>query len=191
MQPYFKQCRQQELTGDLNRNTQQTTSSYNICKATPAEATEGDSLHPSIIIITWTRSHTNVIKDTPMVTTSLAKLCPCQFQGTPTTHSGLDAADLRRYGAGSIFLLLICHTLLFATANFSIVCTIALGTLALHQRPATILLIVPHGKEGADYHNPIEVVRDDRAICCRIFPPEKSIEDTPSTTAVEPRVTTL
>lgn len=51
--------------------------------------------------------------------------------------------------------------------------------------------IVSHHKESNDDCNPIAVIRNDGAVCCRVLPAENGVEDTPSATAVKFWVTEL
>jgi hypothetical protein len=51
--------------------------------------------------------------------------------------------------------------------------------------------LVSHHKEAKDDCNPIAVVRNNGAVCCRVLPAENGVEDTPSATAVESWITEL
>lgn len=53
------------------------------------------------------------------------------------------------------------------------------------------LLIISHCPEEDHYRDPIDVVGNDRAICCRVLPTENGIEDTPSAAAVDLRIAAL
>lgn len=55
----------------------------------------------------------------------------------------------------------------------------------------TICFLVPHREERENDDNPVEDVCDDRAICRGILPAEQSIEDTPSTAAIDLGITAL
>lgn len=48
----------------------------------------------------------------------------------------------------------------------------------------TFFLIISHCEEGDDDCNPIEVVREDRAVSCTVFPTEEGVEDSPSSATV-------
>ena len=59
------------------------------------------------------------------------------------------------------------------------------GSSGFHQWPVTFLLVVAHYKEGNNDGNPIEVIREDRAIGCGVLPPEQRVEDSPSSATVD------
>lgn len=49
----------------------------------------------------------------------------------------------------------------------------------------TRFLVVPHREKCNYYGEPVEIVRDDRAVRGGVLPAEKGIEDSPASTAVE------
>ncbi len=55
----------------------------------------------------------------------------------------------------------------------------------------TICFLVPHREKRENDDNPVEDVCDDRAICRGILPAEQSIEDAPSTAAIDLGITAL
>ena len=48
-----------------------------------------------------------------------------------------------------------------------------------------LFLIISHQEEGGNDCNPIKVVREDRAIGGRIFPPKQGVEDSPSSATIQ------
>ena len=50
---------------------------------------------------------------------------------------------------------------------------------------------VSHSQEAQNDRNPVHIVRDDRAVGCRVLPAEDGIEDSPSSPTIELRVAKL
>ncbi len=86
------------------------------------------------------------------------------------------------------FLLCVCDRTSSARVSDS---GLFLHRFWLHQRPVAFLLVVSHRKEGKNDYEPIQVVRKDGAIGCRILPAEYAVEYAPASTAVELRVAAL
>lgn len=67
--------------------------------------------------------------------------------------------------------------------------TVWLGLLPCHlglqQWPVPLNLAISHGQECQDHNEPVEVVRDDGAVCCRVGPSEDGIEEAPASAAIE------
>lgn len=61
----------------------------------------------------------------------------------------------------------------------------------LQQRPMSVDFVKPHGHEGDYDQNPVDVVRDDGAVRCRVGPSEDAVEDAPATAAVDIGTATL
>lgn len=55
----------------------------------------------------------------------------------------------------------------------------------LHERPVALDLAVPHRDESDDHEEPVQVVRNDRAVSCRVGPSEDGIEESPAPAAFE------
>jgi hypothetical protein len=64
----------------------------------------------------------------------------------------------------------------------------SLGFLCLHQWEMACGLLVAHDEEANDDRDPVDVVRDNGTVCCRVLPSEDCVEDTPSSTTIEFRV---
>ena len=54
-----------------------------------------------------------------------------------------------------------------------------------------LCFLVAHDDEAGNDDDPVQIVGDDRAVGRRVLPAENGIEDTPSATAIEFRVTEL
>jgi hypothetical protein len=63
--------------------------------------------------------------------------------------------------------------------------------LWLHQWPVALCLVVAQCKEAANDSDPVYVIGDNRAVSSGVLPSENGVEDTPSTTTVQLRVTKL
>ena len=88
----------------------------------------------------------------------------------------------------AIFTTLLCSGILSNAKNNANAKT---GQLCSSQWPMPILFLVSK-KEESDYdNNPIQIVRDDGTIGCRILPAKEGIKDTPSTTAAYFWIATL
>lgn len=59
------------------------------------------------------------------------------------------------------------------------------------ERTTTLSLTVPEEQEATDDYDPVDVVRDDRAIGSRVGPPENGIQNAPPTSTVVLRAATL
>lgn len=57
--------------------------------------------------------------------------------------------------------------------------------------PMAFSLVVAHADDAEDDKDPVQVVRDDGPVCCRILPAEKMVEDAPAAAAVGLGITTL
>lgn len=52
--------------------------------------------------------------------------------------------------------------------------------LGLHEGPAAVGLVEPHGDETDHDADPVQIVRDDRAISSRVGPAQDGVEDAPA-----------
>jgi hypothetical protein len=57
--------------------------------------------------------------------------------------------------------------------------------------PVAFPLVVAHADDAEDNKDPVQVVRDDGPVCCRILPTEEMVEDSPAAAAVSIGITTL
>lgn len=75
-----------------------------------------------------------------------------------------------------------------STLTASLALTFRVGLvlrLGLEHRPVAVVFIVLHCHEPTNNHDPVNVVRYDCSVGCRVGPAEQSIKNTPSPSTIE------
>ena len=63
--------------------------------------------------------------------------------------------------------------------------------LRLEERPVSLDLAISHGDKPEHDSDPVDVVRDDRAVRGRVGPSQDGVEETPASASVELRAAAL